>query len=330
MKILCFDPKSSCIDGDSSRLGMNTQMVKLDELEQKPHGIVIFGMPDDAAIRNVGGRPGAKEGPNAARLRFYKSTVGAPKYPLYELGNLEPLHDIASTHRAGADVIRRIHHAGHTPLILGGGHDLAFAEALALLEAKAGKQLGFLNIDAHLDLRPVANGITSGSPWFLLREQAAFQKTKSRIEEFGIQRHCNSHALVEYADRHGIRIQWLDEIRNPIADFRKTLTSLSRLHALQVSLDIDSVRSSEAPGCSAPQVLGFSAAEAIQMSALAGASKKVASFGIYELSPPLDLDGRTAQLVAQCMLAFLAERGKIGKKTLRRSKLGKNGGEKTY
>lgn len=315
MKIFPFDPKSCCTDGDSSRLGMNTISVSTENLAGKPHGIVIVGLPDDAAIRNVGGRQGAKEGPRAARQKLYKFTTGAPACPLYDIGDLEPEADIAATHRAGADLIRRIHAMGHTPLVLGGGHDLAYAEALALLESHPGKKLGFLNIDAHLDLRPVTGGITSGSPWYLLREHRDFQKSKSRIEEFGIQPHCNTHALVDYAGRHGIGIRWLKDVKkNAEKEFARSLTALKKLEALQVSLDIDSVRSSEAPGCSAPQTVGFRAEEAIGMSRLSGAEKKVASFGIYELSPPLDQDGRTAQLVAHCMLAFIEGRGKIWRK----------------
>jgi arginase family enzyme len=73
---------------------------------------------------------------------------------------------------------------------------------------------------------------------------------------------------------------------------------------VQVSLDIDGVRSIEAPGCSAPQVLGFHAEEAIAMAELAGAEAAVTSFGIYELSPALDPSGITAAVVTQCIVGF--------------------------
>lgn len=311
MKITPYDPKSACTNNlDSSRLGFHAKSHSLESLVDAPHGIVLVGFADDTGIKNVGGRPGAKAGPRAAREKLYKFTTGATKIPLYDLGDLETLGSIEETHRAGAEIVRRIHGSGHLPLVIGGGHDLAYPEALGLLESRPNQRLGFLNIDAHLDLRSVTNGITSGSPWFLLREHPAFQKSRSRIEEFGIQTHCNAPMLVDYARRHGIGIQWLHEIKNVEKAFLKTLNSFRTFAKIQVSLDIDSVRWSEAPGASAPQTLGFRASEAIAMSRMAGMFPKTASFGIYELSPPLDPDGRTAALVAHCILGFLEGYGK--------------------
>lgn len=317
MKITPYDPQSPCTNNlDHSRLGFHAKSVSLDALSGLSHGIVLVGFADDSGIRNVGGRPGAKSGPKTAREKLYRFTTGPLKTPVYDLGDLEPRATIEETHEAGAEIVRRIHGSGHTPLVIGGGHDLAFPEALGLLQSRPNKRLGFLNIDAHLDLRPATNGITSGSPWFLLREHPAFQKSRSRIQEFGIQPHCNAQVLVEYARRHGIGIQWFGAITNAEKAFQKTLASFRSSAAVQISLDIDSVRWPEAPGVSAPQTLGFRAQEVIAMSRMAGEFAKTASFGIYELSPPLDPDGRTATLVAHCILAFLEGYGK--KKKMRK------------
>lgn len=313
--IIPFDPKSVCGSAnlDDSRMGLHVKQVSVEDLPAQPHGIVIIGFADETGIRNVGGRLGAKDGPTAAREKLYKFTTGKPRTPLYDLGNLVAQHTIEETHETGAKIIRRIHDAGHVPLVFGGGHDLAFAEALGLLEAKQ-KKMGFLNIDAHLDLRPVTQGITSGSPWFLLREHPLFQKLKCQILEFGIQSHCNAHVLVEYAKRNKILIRWFHELKNPAQDFQKSLKQLEKNIGIQVSLDIDSVNWAEAPGASAPQTMGFQAKEAIAMSRAAGAHAKVCSFGIYELSPALDSAGRTASLVAHCANAFLQAYGERRKR----------------
>lgn len=318
MKIIAFDPKSVCGTSnlDQSRLGHHVNSVSLTDLPTLPHGIVIFGLADDTGIKNVGGRIGAKEGPISARDKLYKFTTGKPGIPVYDLGNIFAQNTIEETHAEATKIIKKIHESGHCPLVFGGGHDLAFPEALALLEAKQSNS-GFLNIDAHLDLRPTNNGITSGSPWFLLREHSLFQKTKSKILEFGIQVHCNAQTLLDYAKKNKIEIFWWQTLTNRKKDFEKALKSLSRLKNVQVSLDIDSVMSSEAPGVSAPQTIGFSPEEVIFMSKTSGKNTKVCSFGIYELSPPLDEDGRTARLVAHCAAAFIAgysERLKRAKK----------------
>jgi formiminoglutamase len=88
--------------------------------------------------------------------------------------------------------------------------------------------------------------------------------------------------------------------------FALTLKKLTQKHkAVQVSLDIDAVQACQAPGCSAPQVLGLQAQEFIRCSELAGANSRVRSFGVYEVSPPLDFDQHTATLAAQSILAFI-------------------------
>jgi formiminoglutamase len=310
MKILPFDPKTIAGSAslDDSRLGLHACGINISELKILEHGIVIVGFADDTGIRNVGGRAGAKDGPAAARGRLYKFTTGAPSFPLYDLGDVLPEKTILSTHETCTSVVRAIREAGHFPIVLGGGHDLGFPHALGVLEHSQAKTR-FCNIDAHLDVRPVTNGITSGSPWYLLREHPAFAKTGSRIEEFGIQSHCNAHSLVAYAQKHGFGMTWLDEIRSKkksAADqFTAILGGNGGKERMLVSLDIDCVQISDAPGCSAPQTLGFSPTEVIQMSFFSGAHARVDSFGIFELSPPLDSEGKTTLLVAHCINACL-------------------------
>lgn len=303
MKILSFDPLSlaSSHDLDRSKMAYHTKAIRPEELGQK-HGIVILGLADDTGVKNVGGRVGAKDGPSAARQKLYKFTTGAFSVPVYDLGDLLPADSIEETHEQGRLLIAKIIAAGHFPIVLGGGHDLAFPHSLAFLQASS-SPARFWNIDAHLDVRPVVRGITSGSPWYLLREHPSFKKAE--IHEFGLQRHCNAQALVNYAEQKGFTLHWLPEIKKPELQFAKLLAKTPRGTRTLVSLDIDSVRWSDAPGCSAPQTEGFSASEAIAMSRSAGAHPSVQSFGVFELCPPLDPDGRTANLVAHCLLACI-------------------------
>ncbi len=316
MKILPYDPKSSLTKNfpDNSRLGEYVKTVDPNNLAHLEHGIVILGLADDRGIRNVGGRPGAAEGPTALRQKLYKFTTGKPLLPIYDMGDFLPVGPLEETLQSAALLCKRIHETGHTPLVIGGGHDLGFPPALGLLHARNGNRVTVFNIDAHLDVRPTTQGITSGSPWFLLREHPLFSKSQSRLEEFGIQPHCNAAVLVEYAKRHRFGLHWLEDLQKQgvQTSFQKLLKKNSSSSIL-VSFDIDSVQWSDAPGCSAPQTLGFTAAEAIEMSYLAGTEQKVESFGLFELSPALDTDGRTATLAAHCLHAFLRGRGYWGK-----------------
>jgi formiminoglutamase len=317
MKIAAQNPQNflSKKNSDPSRLGQKVSSISLADLAARPHGIVFLGLADDTGIQNVGGRPGARLAPTAIREKLYRFTSADFTLPLYDLGNLEPAGEIADTHRQATSIIRQIHQSGHFPIILGGGHDLAYPEALALLEEYEKEPLFFINADAHLDLRNIENGITSGSPWYLLLEHKKYNFKKHSLFEFGIQAHCNTAELLTYAHTHHVKIFWYEKIKKAASRILQRVFASCRSGKILFSLDIDSVRNFEAPGCSAPQTFGFTAEQVVEFCEYAGANKNTASFGLYEVSPPLDIDGRTATLAAHCILAFLRGREKqIGAK----------------
>lgn len=314
MKILSYTPKLIAEPGalDDSRLGFWVEQKNLEDLDDLPHGIAIFGFADDTGVKNVGGRIGAAKGPEEIRKRLYKFTTGKTNSPVYDLGDLQSLSTIEETLAAATEFVRKVHAAGHIAIPLGGGHDFGFPQALGLLAATQ-KSCSIINLDAHLDLRPTNPKITSGSPWFLLAEHALYAKTKSKLVEFGIQRHCNAETLVSYAKHKKIEIHWLDEIRKKKKSlhdqFQTLLLREVKKKSVIVSLDIDGVAWQFAPGCSAPQVEGFDASEVMKMSYTSGKNKSVKSFGIFETSPPLDLEGKTSTLAAHCIKEFLRGKG---------------------
>ena len=74
--------------------------------------------------------------------------------------------------------------------------------------------------------------------------------------------------------------------------------------AVAVSVEIDAVRSTEAPGASASNPSGLKAPELDKIAYLAGRSVKVKYLDIMEVSPPLDEDHRTAALAASALFSF--------------------------
>ncbi|NUM88454.1 MAG: formimidoylglutamase [Bdellovibrionales bacterium] len=306
MKMIRYRPENFL--SPSSGSGRVGSFVTSSDPADLPHlkpGIVVVGLACDAGVKNVGGRLGAARGPEAFRKKFYRLASPEPPLPVVDLGDIPSAGTPQQTHALARALLLGVRKAGHTPLVIGGGHDLAYAEAASLLDFLGGKPAGFLNVDAHLDLRNTHNGITSGSPWYLLAESPEFRKSRSRLHEFGIQPHANAEELFAYAKRRKIPVDLLENLAAPETAFQRRLAALGRTGPVQVSLDIDSVRWSDAPGVSAPQNTGFTAEEAISFSRTAGTHASVRSFGIYELCPPHDRDDQTAALVARCALAFL-------------------------
>ena len=79
-------------------------------------------------------------------------------------------------HRVGELISR-----GRVPFVVGGGNDQSYPNASALL--KHSKSVYVINIDAHLDVRPLKenNQAHSGSPFRLLCEDQRFHQNPSSI-----------------------------------------------------------------------------------------------------------------------------------------------------
>lgn len=167
-----------------------------------------------------------------------------------------------------------------------------------------------INIDAHLDVRPLKNGeVHSGSPFRLLLEDERFathlnkddaDRSRPRFVEFAAQGSQCSSQHVDYLRRVSkgqSKIVWLSEIRgesimNNVQQhghsvrelFAATLDSMAGSH-LFVSFDLDSVIGSDAPGVSCPGTIGLTAQEALAMCFVAGANPRVKMFDLSEFNP---------------------------------------------
>jgi hypothetical protein len=76
-------------------------------------------------------------------------------------------------------------------------------------------------------------------------------------------------------------------------------------NADMLSVDISSVRASDAPGNGNLQPNGFYGEEMCRIMRYAGISDKVSSIGFFEFNPDFDRQNQTAKLVAQMVWYFL-------------------------
>ena len=269
--------------------------------------VAFIGYADDRAVVNGRGRPGAAEGPAELRRFLSRLTPGdrgeLESLTLHDLGDATAeLGTIEQVHAAVEEATLAALQSSACVVLLGGGHDGAFASHSALLRAVSGL-VGAINVDAHLDVRPLRDGlITSGTAFRRLAER---WKERYSLIELGIQPQHNARAHREWAAAHGFTILPLQDIRGRVADaFAGALRS--NAEAIAVSLDLDSVKASTAPGVSAPCPDGLSAADLYACSRAAGRDPRVRVLDVMELAPPLDLDSRTARLGAAAIWHFLA------------------------
>jgi len=276
------------------------------DLSGKPR-FALLGWPDDRGIAANKGRVGAKEGPNAIRKALYRSTIGAQEMKLSDLGNLELEKSLEKSQEVAAAHVAEVISNGAIPICLGGGNDYAYADILGVRIA-IGEQpvLGVINIDSHLDVRDLTNGITSGTPYFQALEKRLMKG--EHFVEFATQPNHNSPAHFNYVRNCRGRVVSLSEIqfRGARKLFYEQLQFLKQsCDVIIVSLDIDSVKQADAPGCSAPYPNGLSANDVEEIARVAGDEPKVRLFSIYEVSPPFDRDGQTAALAASAVWNFM-------------------------
>jgi formiminoglutamase len=272
-------------------------------------GIALVGFADDRAIVNGRGRPGAAAGPAEIRRFFFRLTPGdAGELDGVALGDLgdalpSPSSSIEEVHQQAEEGAFAALQAGACVILLGGGHDGAFASHSALLRAVSGPVAG-VNVDAHLDVRPLRDGkITSGTPFRRVAERGG---QRYHLSEFGIQPQHNARAHRTFCEEHGFPIVTLARARDVGVAKAFAHTMGHDEAALAVSLDLDSVEAATAPGVSAPCPDGFTAAELFACARAAGADPRVRVLDVMELSPPLDQDSRTARLAAMAIWSFLA------------------------
>lgn len=135
---------------------------------------VILGLACDQGVKNVGGRSGPPMDQRHSG-KLHRLACGSLSIPVYDLGDLPlaramPPPPTSWPVRCSWIFGGRPHSARDR-----GGHDLAFPEAISLLDFLNGKPAAFLNIDAHLDLRDTSEGITSGSPWIFFGRERRVQ-----------------------------------------------------------------------------------------------------------------------------------------------------------
>lgn len=282
---------------------------------------ILIGYPDDEGIKLNGGRVGASLGPHEVRKAFYRMTLGQlPPLRLYDGGNIGNEIPLEQRHSLAQETLEVYYRAGKFMLTIGGGHDYGYPDAQAFLSAhkKSKKKPVVLNFDAHLDVRPLDQGLTSGTPFFrlLTENPQAFH-----FVEIGIQEHCNSSFQKDWCLNQGGKIVSLEEIKSKglLSCLKKTLARFKG-HPCFISVDIDFFSSAYAPGCSQSWPVGVSPDDFFPGFDFLFQHFDVKGLGIYEVSPPLDVAPLTSRLAALILYRCLQNRtgrGSNGKKSSR-------------
>ncbi|NNC72889.1 MAG: formimidoylglutamase, partial [Sphingomonadaceae bacterium] len=247
-----------------------------------------------------------------AALRAALANLAAPRDAagFSDLGDIEVIgDDLEAGQAALANKVSDALGSYDRVVVLGGGHETAFGSFSGLARKYPGKQIGIINLDAHLDLRLVGqNGASSGTPFTQIRnldpesfdylclgfaEESNTAALLARAQDWGVNI-ISDHALI--AD-HNAADQAIDDI-------------IDRSDIIYLTIDIDVLPHFQAPGVSAP------AARGVPLSTIEHLVRYVLNScdisrtdcplaDIVELSPPNDpqnVTARSASLLVRQLL----------------------------
>ncbi len=276
-----------------------TELSELSKNASK--AIALLGYACDEGVKRNQGRIGAENGPRAIRKQLGK----LPNHlkadtTLFDVGTVHGTN-LEKTQELLSDKVSTLIQKGAFPILLGGGHDIAYATFNGI-KAHLGnsKTIGIINFDAHFDLRSTENGANSGTPFYQIAQNC--KKTESPFHYLclGIREDANDTQLfktakdleVKYILRDTFRIQFHTEINAWINAF------INNVDAVYVTIDLDGFSSAYAPGVSAPSPMGFTPDVVLESLKTILSSGKLCALDIAELNPEYDIDDQTAKLAA--------------------------------
>jgi formiminoglutamase len=290
-------------DSQDSRLGefVNTSSTAC---------LTVLGYPDDEGIQNNGGRKGASQGPDTIRKYLYRMTLPMLRpspIQLNDIGNLIISPKLEERHKVAQSKLEILFKTSNV-ISFGGGHDYAYPDGAAFLKTFSQEKYKplIINFDAHLDVRPLKDNITSGTPFYRLLEN--FQNFD--LLEIGIQSQCNSSFHYDWALKKGAQVLTYDELVMSGETFTKKMLEFLEPHILKkrpayISIDMDCLSSAFAPGCSQVFATGLTPFDLLPVLKILLKRLDVKILGIYETSPALDIDDRTSKLAAQLAYEYV-------------------------
>jgi arginase len=282
-------------------------------------------------------------GPSALRVAGLHEKLGALGYEVEDLGNVivqQPeslpagpsdarfLPQIAHTCARLAEQVQAAADRGSVPLVLGGDHSVAVGTVAGMSRhfRERGQKLGLLWIDAHADMNtpesspsgnvhgmPLACCIGQGPPELArlaggpAGECPAVEA--SRVAIVGLRSVDEIERLnVRGTGVHPFTMRDIDE-RGMLRVIEEAIRYVTLGTAgFHLSIDMDAVDPSEAPGVGTPVHGGITYREAHLAMELVCDSGLMASLEVVEVNPVMDVENRTALLAVELLLSALGKR----------------------
>jgi len=297
--------------------------------------IRIIGVPMDLGQS----RRGVDMGPSALRVAGLQSRLKQLGHTVEDIGNVavkqpeeQPygekrakyLNEIAETCRGLAEMTEQTLAEGLLPLVLGGDHSIAIGSCSGVSDffRKQSKKIGYLWLDAHGDMNtpesspsgnvhgmPLAALIGYGAP-----ELVELLGYKPKVEPRNVaivgvrDLDAKERRLVKDSGVHALTMRDIDErgMREVMSEALRF--AMDDTDGVAVSLDMDVIDPSDAPGVGTPVRGGITYREAHLAMEMISDSEAMVSLEIVEINPVIDLHNKTALLGVEMVLSALGKK----------------------
>ncbi|MBE1274485.1 formimidoylglutamase [Enterovibrio baiacu] len=305
------------IDDEDGELGLRFHQKVQSIEEAETTGVMLIGYACDEGVMRNKGRIGAKNAPSAIRKMLANLPWHHNNLNLFDAGDIS-CHDnnLAHAQERLAALVQNALVNHHFPVVLGGGHDVAWGSFQGLAnhyakgEIRTPPRIGIINFDAHFDLRTPSgsslNG-SSGTPFSQIAEYCQTHAWPFHYACIGVSRASNTHALFNKAET--LNVLTIEDIAcqpDHFSEISETLAAfMADLDALYLTIDLDVFPASIAPGVSAPATHGVDYALVERLIRLIcnasdeHGNRKLKLADIAELNPLFDIDNHTARLAAR-------------------------------
>jgi formiminoglutamase len=286
--------------GDTRRLH---QVVQAFDAQTRD-GSALIGFACDEGVRRNHGRIGAAQGPDAIR-RMLANLPAHGITALCDAGNIACTDgNLEQAQQQLAVLIADVKAQGIFPLVLGGGHEVAYGTFLGIArylgKAISQRRILIINFDAHFDLRE-AEESTSGTPFRQIAQWCDWADVEFNYLCYGISQLGNTPALFQRASQLEVNFMTDSEVAN--TDIHQINTALklrlAQVDDIYLTIDLDVLPGEKAPGVSAPAAHGMALEKIELLVATIKASGKLIAADIAECNPVHDRDGLTAKVAAR-------------------------------
>ncbi len=229
------------------------------------------------------------------RTNFYKLFPGKWELKIADIGNIEPGNTISDTYFAVSQVVSSLVKKNIVVLIIGGSQDITYANYRAYDSLE--QTINLAVVDSHFDLGTIEDELNSKS--YLSKIIMDTPNNLFNFSNIGYQTYYNSQEEIDLLQKLYFDAFRLGEVR------RMELIEPILRDADIVSIDIGSVKQSDAPANYNANPNGFYGEQLCSIARYAGISDKVTSFGVYEYNGVLDVNNQTSKLIAQSMWYFI-------------------------